>query len=141
MIELVQDLEATALAAALRRSRWVYPLVNAGHILGIGLLLGSVIPMDWAILRGRPEPALRRFALVGFALAASCGILLFMVQATDYAANSWFRIKFVLLAAALSNAALHLGLSPAAGPRRTTAVASLLLWPSVLICGRMVAYS
>lgn len=142
MIELAQELEATGLAAALRRSRWVYPLVNSGHILGIALLLGTVIPMDWAILRHRAEPALRGFAILGLALAAFCGVLLFSAQATDYVANTWFRLKFALLTLALLNAGLFLGLDAwRTGLRRLTAGLSLLLWPAVLICGRMVAYS
>jgi hypothetical protein len=142
VIELAQAVEATALAEALRRSRWVYPLVNAGHILGLGLLVGAVIPMDWAVLRRRVEPALRPFAVFGFGLAAGCGGLLFAAQATEYAANSWFRIKLVLLILALTNAAFFLGLDRGReGLRRATAFASLLLWPAVLVCGRMVAYS
>ena len=142
MIELIQQVEASGLAEALRRSRWVYPLVNAGHILGLGLLVGSVIPMDWAVLRGRAEPDLRRFAIAGLLLAAGCGGLLFIVQATEYAANSWFGLKMGLLAVALVNAGLHLRLGrERTGLRRATALGSLLLWPGVLVCGRMVAYS
>lgn len=142
MIELAQQVEASALAEALRRSRWVYPLVNSGHILGLGLLVGSVIPMDWAILRGRAEPALRGFAIFGLLLAAGCGALLFAAQATDYVASSWFRVKLALLVLALANAGGFLMLDRGrAGLRRGAALASLLLWPAVLVCGRMVAYS
>ena len=57
MIETAAALEATALAQFLKASRWVYPLVNAGHILGIALLVGAVIPMDVAVLRGRAVAA------------------------------------------------------------------------------------
>jgi hypothetical protein len=142
VIDLAQSIETSTLAEALRRSRWIYPLVNSGHILGLALLIGAVVPMDWAVLRNHSMPALRPFAILGLVLAASCGLLLFAVQATDYVVNTWFRIKFALLAAALLNAALHLSLSrKEEALRRTTALTSLLLWPSVLICGRMVAYS
>lgn len=142
MIELAQSVEASALAEALRQSRWTYPLVNAGHILGLGVLVGAVIPMDWAILRRREEPALRGFAILGFLLAACCGLLLLAVQATDYFANTWFRVKLALLGLALANAALHLGLDARRDlSRRATALASMLLWPTVLVSGRMVAYS
>lgn len=43
-------LEATELARALRDSVWIYPLVNAGHILGVALLVGSIVPLDLRLL-------------------------------------------------------------------------------------------
>lgn len=149
MSDLLAALEATGLAQHLKAARWTYPLVNAGHVAGIALLLGAVLPMDLRILglvRG-PDPVatvafLRPFAVAGLALAAACGTLLFLAQASDYVQNGWFRLKLALLAAALANAALHLrlgSLSPAR--RRLAATVSLVLWPAVLLSGRMIGYS
>jgi hypothetical protein len=147
--EFLAALEATPLAAHLRVSRWTYPLVNAGHIAGIGLLLGAVVPMDLRALRlvGGPDLGalvrfLRPFAVAGLILALICGLLLFSAQATDYAGNLWFRLKMALLAAALLNAALHLRLEalPPARQRRAAAL-SLLLWPAVLLSGRLIAFA
>src|SRR3546814_3716465 len=39
----LQNLEPVA---ALRASRWVYPLVNTAHIAGIALLFGAIAPLD-----------------------------------------------------------------------------------------------
>lgn len=135
--------EGTALAQHLKASRWTYPLVNAGHVAGIALLVGSVVPMDLRILgvvRGPSVPAtvafLRPFAVAGLVLAAGCGAALFSAQAWDYAGNFWFRLKLALLVCALANAALHLGRTT-----RAAAALSLVLWPCVLIAGRMIAYS
>ncbi|MGI1663165.1 hypothetical protein ACRDNQ_13050 [Palleronia sp. KMU-117] len=142
MIEVLAALEATGLAQHLKASRWTYPLVNAGHVLGIALLVGAVIPMDVAILRGRAASAqalLRPFAVAGFVLTLACGALLFVTQAGDYIANGWFQAKMALLGAAIVNAALHLRAS-GRGLRRA-AIASLVLWPGVLLAGRMIAYS
>jgi len=147
--DLAAWLEAGALAQFLKQSRWVYPLVNAGHILGLALLLGAVVPMDLRLLglvrRGRVEDAvalLRPFAAAGLALAITCGALLFVTQATDYIVNPWFRWKMALLAAAILNAALHLHLArPGHAHLRLPAALSLALWPTVLIFGRMIAYS
>ena len=135
---MIETVEASELAAFLRRSRWIYPLVNAGHILGIALLVGSVIPMDIAALRGWQQPWLRLYAFAGFVLAAGCGALLFMAQASEYIVNGWFRLKIALICVALLNAALHL---TRIAPTRTTAALSLILWPAALISGRMIAYS
>lgn len=149
MTDLAAWLEAAALAQFLKQSRWVYPLVNAGHILGIALLIGAVVPMDLRLAglmrrgsAGQAVALLRPFAAAGLALALSCGSLLFVTQATDYIGNPWFRWKMALLAAALLNAALHPRLQHLQLPRqRLAASLSLALWPAVLICGRMIAYS
>lgn len=142
MIDFLAGLEGTALAQHLKVSRWTYPLVNAGHILGIALLIGAVIPMDVAILRGRGAATvamLRPWSMAGFALAAGCGALLFITQAGDYLDSRWFQVKMALLGVALLNAALHLG-AAGRGLRRA-ALASLVLWPFVLLSGRMIGFS
>lgn len=142
MIELAAALEATPLAQFLKASRWVYPLVNAGHVLGLALLVGAVVPMDVGVLRGRAGVLwLRPFAAVGLTLAAATGLLLFITQATDYVQSPWFRAKLAVLALAATNAALHpqlAGLAPLR--RRVVAAVSLALWPAVLLLGRMIAY-
>ena len=140
MIEVLAGLEGTALAQHLKASRWTYPLVNAGHVLGIALLVGAVLPMDVAVLRGRGAAAvrlLRPWAVTGFVLAVACGALLFITQAGDYLGSLWFRLKMALLFAALVNAALHLR---SGTPSRRAALISLVLWPCVRLSGRMIAY-
>ncbi len=149
MIEFFAALEATALAHHLRVSRWTYPLVNAGHILGIALLVGAVIPMDMRLLRAKQSPIiadtialLRPFAITGACLAIACGMLLFLVQATDYAQNGWFRTKMALLGAAVLNAGLHFRLTNLTPARqRLAAILSLALWPAILISDRMIGFS
>lgn len=144
MIEIAATLEATGLAQFLKTSRWIYPLVNAGHILGIALLVGAVIPMDVSVLRGRTAPValLRWWSVAGFALAALFGSLLFVTQATDYAGNWWFLAKLGVIALAVLNALAHFRLDRLPAPvRRQAAIASLVLWPAALILGRMVGYA
>ena len=149
MTDLAAALEATELAAALRRSRWLYPGVNAGHILGIGLLIGAVVPMDLRLLGLRRRfglaavvGLLRPVAAVGLALAAVCGGLLFIAQASDYVSNRYFQAKMAVLALALANIALHPRLVALSLPRRRlVAAVSLGVWPTVLFLGRMIAYS
>ena len=149
MSELAAALEATALAQFLKASRWIYPLVNAGHILGLALLVGAVVPMDLRLLglrRGvsaeQAVALLRPVAAAGLALAATFGILLFITQAIDYVESPWFQAKMAVIAVALFNVLTHprlAGLSPA---RRTaSAAASLALWPTALLLGRLIAYT
>ncbi len=149
MNELAAALEATAIAQHLKASRWTYPLVNAGHVLGLALLIGAVVPMDLRLLRltrrGLLDDVvglLRPAAAAGAVLAIGCGALLFLAQATDYIANGWFQAKMALLALALINAALHPGLAVLPPARQVLAATlSLALWPAVLLCGRMIGYS
>jgi uncharacterized membrane protein SirB2 len=144
VIETAAALEATALAQFLKASRWTYPLVNAGHILGIALLVGAVIPMDVAVLRGRAVAAvglLRPWIIAGFLLAVTCGALLFVTQATDYIQSAWFLAKMGVLALAVMNALVHFRLDRfPPRQRRQAAIASLVLWPVALVLGRMIAY-
>ncbi|SFP26919.1 hypothetical protein [Tranquillimonas alkanivorans] len=149
MTDLAAALEATALAQHLKASRWTYPLVNAGHILGLALLIGAVVPMDLRLLGLMRRPALpetvallRPIAATGLTLAATFGALLFFTQASDYIGNRWFLAKLSLVALGLLNAALHPALADIPPARqRAAALASLAIWPAALICGRLIAYS
>ena len=148
-------LEATTLARALRDSVWVYPLVNAGHVLGIALLVGSIIPLDlrllgfWRSVGVAPLwQVLTRVAAFGLALAVACGTLLFIARATEYAASDFFIAKMAVVGVAVANALTLRRVAPARLsngwllPRsvRLAATVSLLAWPIALILGRLVGY-
>ncbi|WP_240790413.1 hypothetical protein [Rhodobacter sp. SY28-1] len=140
---MIETLEASTLAEHLRRSRWTYPLVSSGHIAGIALLFGTVVPMAVTSLGDRRAGratirALRPYAVSGLVLAAGCGALLFIAQAGDYVGNRWFQAKLALIALALANAAWHLRAGELSAP---AALASLLLWSAALVAGRMIGFS
>ena len=139
MAELLQFIHESGLATALRASRWAYPLVNAGHILGIAVLFGAVLPLDLRLLglwRSVPLESLQRVlvptAFTGLALAVATGGLLFAVSPAKYAGLPLFQVKMALVLASLLNIAFMRGAAAGA--------ASILLWVSILICGRMIAY-
>lgn len=155
--EWLAGLEATTLARELRGSVWAYPLVNAGHIAGVALLVGSIIPLDLRLLGAwRSVPlgplwhVLMRSAAAGLVLAIACGSLLFVTRATEYAASWLFVSKMIVVAVATANA-MTLGLlAPArlarlaadAPPRRVRVAAflSLAAWLAALTLGRLVGY-
>lgn len=145
-----EALEATALAQYLRASVYAYPLVNAGHIIGIALLFGAIVPVDLRLLglwRRRDAAALlaicRPVAAFGLMLALSAGSLLFLVRAGEYVAKPIFLAKLGLVAAGIVNAGLaERALRRGAATASTLhAAASLLLWLAAIVAGRMVAYS
>ncbi len=139
-------------ATWLQQSATAYLFVNAAHILGIGLLLGSIVPLDFRLLgalRRFPVevlgPFLVRCAATGLALAAVTGLWLFSVKPAEYFANPAFRWKLVLLALALANVAFQHWWAHARAWRLTTATRvsaalSLCLWLSVLVAGRWIGF-
>ncbi|MEW9837039.1 hypothetical protein [Mesorhizobium marinum] len=95
----------------------------------------------------RPLVALlRRAALAAFPVAVLTGASLFSIQATTYVRNPAFQVKLVLIALAGANAltfmVLDRGRSSQAWPRlrRMLALASILLWSAVLLCGRLIGF-
>jgi len=138
-------------AVWLRQSPTAYLFVNAAHILGIGLLLGSILPLDLRLLgffRRFPSevlvPFLVRCAALGLSLALIAGLWLFSLKPGEYLANPAFRWKLGLLALALVNVAFQhwgmrrdLHISPGV---RVRAGLSLGLWLGVLIAGRWIGF-
>jgi hypothetical protein len=148
--DLLAALEATPVATHLRLSRFTYPLVNAGHILGIALLVGAIVPLDLRLLgawRSVPRDALARVlrpaAAAGLVLAAVTGALLFSVSAREYWATWVFPTKMLIVALATLNALVLGARLENASPvrRRAAALLSLALWPSALLAGRWIGFS
>jgi hypothetical protein len=148
LIGLLEALGQWPGALWLQRSGTAYLFVNAAHILGIGLLVGAILPLDLrlAVL----APFLTRAAGIGLALALLTGLWLFTVKPLEYAANPAFLWKLALLALALGNIALqHRGAALAravAGGRvpgrvRASALASFSLWLAVLLAGRWIGFA
>ena len=153
-------LEGSALASALRNSVWVYPLVNAGHILGVALLVGAIFPLDLRLLGiwrsvalGPLWRMLSRTAAFGLALAILFGSLLFITRATEYAASPLFITKMLVIAAGITNAlALNKIALQGALPEqistsrrlpliyRLAAGLSITVWLTALTLGRLVGY-
>lgn len=150
--------EQSAIAVWLRSSTWGYPAVEAVHIWGLAVLLGTAVAFDLRLLgvgSRLPADALARFLLpcarAAFALAVMSGALLFAMQATTFARQPLFYIKLGAIAIAVINTALfHRGVfrsvaiwnySPdTPGAAKAAAIVSLLFWTFALICGRWLAY-
>lgn len=156
MQALADLLAGLPFAGPLRRSVWAYALVNAAHILGIGLLLGAILPLDLRLMgwrHGPPlstlAPFLSRIAAAGLALAVTTGVVLLSVQPMEYLPLPVFRLKLLLIALALVNLlALHRAGSwravadggPVAARVRWAAGVSALCWLGVLLAGRMIGF-
>lgn len=151
-------LEASGLGVAMRRWLWLYPAVEIAHILGIVVLVGAAAMFDLRLLgisRRLPVRAmaghLLPWARAGLAVVVPTGIMMFVAHATEMAGNPAFRLKLLLIALALTNAAVFhrwpfrsvsrwdvVAQAPLAA--RLAAVTSLTLWMAVIGCGRLLAY-
>lgn len=155
---LAAALQATGLSELLRASVWIYPLVNTGHVVGIALLFGAIVPLDLRLIGAfRAVPlapltaALVPTAITGLLLALATGALLFATRPLDYVVEPLFGIKLVLLGAAVLNALWlrvdpqwrRLGAAPGTAPRprwRVHGALSVLLWLAVITAGRLIGY-
>ena len=136
--------------AALQTHPWAYPVLEAVHILGIGLLFGNLVLFELRVFgrgAGLPVQALARLslgiALAGFTLAAASGLLMFSTQPAELLANRSFVLKMLLLVAAGCNAAWFHGRGSLArldGLARAQMLLSTLIWVAVVFCGRWIAY-
>lgn len=147
-------LEAAPAIDWLRMSSWAYAAINTLHVVGIALLFGAIVPLDLRLAGWRRgEASLEALArtlvpvsMVGFALAAASGSLLFAADARNYAASPFFQAKLAVIGLALLNAALLRRIdwaAPALSVRRLAGAGalSLLLWFLAIGLGRWIAYA
>jgi hypothetical protein len=151
-------LETSGLATLMRQSQWLYPLVEIAHILGFVTLVGSVAMLDLRLLgfsRSLPVSGmarhLLRWSLGSLLLVVPSGLMMFSAHATEFADNTAFRVKMLLLVAAAANALWfhrtsfrsvadwNTGVPPPLASRVAAGV-SLALWIGVIGCGRLIAY-
>ena len=154
---LLKLLQSSALGDAVRSAEYVYPVLEASHIVGIALLVGPAFTFDLRMLGvGRAVSvttaarSLLPVSHIGFAVAAITGIALLSAQATLVAGSMAALWKFGLLILACVNVLVfHFGvyhlvaewtdIPPAAA--RIGAVVLLTAWTGVIVAGRLLAYT
>lgn len=129
------------------------------HITGFVLVVGAVLMFDLRLLGiSRKLPLtlmarhLLRWSLAGLLLVVPAGLLMFSAHPQDFIANRVFLLKLALIMAAGINATVfHMGVwqgvagwdteRAAPASARTHALLSIMLWISVIACGRLLAYT
>ncbi len=155
---LAADLERSQLPDIFKYAWWVYPAINTGHIVGLALLFGSIVPLDLRMMgmwRSIPlhdlARPLTRMALLGGLIAITTGAFLLSAKAQMYVNSPIFWAKSGFFTLALLNALFlrfnkpwrYLAQVDSRGtiPRfKTAGFISLFSWLGVLICGRMFGY-
>lgn len=147
--------EASFLGQAIQESVWLFPVIEAVHLLGLCMLGGSVLIVDLRMmgvgLTGQPVAELvknaRRWSVIGLATLLSTGVLLFLSEAVKAFYNTSFWVKMTTLPVAVAYLFLvrnRVGRTTAldtTGRTRLVAAGSLALWFTVAAAGRWIGYS
>ena len=157
---LLAALESSALASSIRDSLYLFPLIESAHVLGLTLVFGTILIIDLRLLglasARRPFSALAADVLTwtwaAFAVTITTGALMFVTNASGYAANAYFRAKMTLLLVAGVNMlvfeltarrSLHQWDSRPSAPRagKVVAALSLAVWIAVIVLGRWIGFT
>jgi uncharacterized protein DUF6644 len=132
------------------RWEWVFPVVEALHICGFTLLVGTIVILDLRLLgwRLRQQPisqlarALSPWIWAGLIVQLITGPYLFSGDPFEYVQITAFRVKMLLflLALVFHFAVMRVATAPSRDPaplgwRRPAALVSLSLWVGVMLAG------
>ena len=153
LLEIFYWLEYTPLLIAMRSSAWLFPAIATLHLIGLAIIGGAVLVVDLRLLglglTRQPAAPLARGAepllLSGIAIMLLTGPWLFMCFATKYYYLTPFWIKLASLAAVLvftftirRRVVSGPGIT---GPKHAmVAIASLSLWITVALGGRLIGF-
>ncbi len=151
------QLETSAIANWVALSLWAYPSLLSLHIIGLAIVVGIFTMRDLRLLGlglGPPAEAyarLGRLAVMGFALNAVSGFLLFTSQATVFVGSTPFLTKLLLIAVAMTislrvQSRLRVASTgegaelPNPDQLKGLAIGSLACWLGAITAGRLIAY-
>ena len=156
MFPLFQWLENSGIGATIRGSLVLFPIIEAFHLLALGLFGAAVLLVDMRLaglgLRSHPLAALEREArpwlLASLAVLIVSGLLLFLSESVKayYSVPFWVKMASLVSAIAFTFTvrrkvaeANDTKNAPLSG--KVTAAISLTLWAGVLWGGRWIGFS
>lgn len=113
---------------------WLFPVLEAVHVIGLAMLVGTIVLGDLATLglvkEWTPRFEASRWTAAGLVVMLLTGVAMFLANTERYLANPAFAAKMgVLLVAAVLYRTR---------PWRWGAVASLVLWTLAVFASRAV---
>jgi len=148
------------LAQTVRENELLFPWIETFHVLAITLVFGSIALVDLRLIGiralNRPISKITQELLpitwVAFLLATVTGTILFVSNALSYSQNFYFVSKIIFLTLAGINmlcfqlvigrnleAWNHLQTLPYSA--RVAGAISLILWASIIFCGRLIGFT
>jgi hypothetical protein len=149
-------LENTGIGAAIRASPWLFPVVEAVHLVGLAFIGGAVLVVDLRLLglglREQPVARVARAAqpwMTGsLAVMLVTGFLLFLSEAVKCYNSFAFWVKMTSLALAIVFAYTIRRRVATADPaqvgamwRKVVGAISIVLWAGVGWGGRWIGFS
>jgi len=158
--DVISYFEGSGLADNIRENDLLFPLIESVHVVAICLVIGSILVVDLRLLGlasinrsvSRVTSGVLPLTWSAFAVAVASGSLLFISNATKYLGNGYFVAKVCLICAAGLNLLIFHGISARDLPRwenetalplpaRLAGGLSILLWVSVVACGRWIGFT
>lgn len=149
----------TPLSVALRSTSWVVPMSQSVHILAIAVLVGAAMVTDLrlagVLATDQPRRQVARHHLPwfwsAFAVLVASGIIQVLAEPSRELTNPlfWTKMGLVLLGVIVTLVLRYPVMnSDESGGRggsmavliKPLAWASLLIWATIIICGRWIAY-
>lgn len=152
LYDTAQSIEASALGQAIRESTWLFPAIEATHLLALALLGGSVLIVSLAVLKVglKIAPAellgsARKYLNTAVIALLTTGLLLGVSEPVKLYGREAFWVKMISLAIALPITYLLFNPRVAKGDRgpvaQGLAVLTLAAWLMVAMAGRWIGFS
>jgi hypothetical protein len=143
-------LEASWVSHAMGANVWIWPIVETLHMMSIVMLVGTACIVDFRLLGWRLKSMpvaelageLAPWTMTGFAGVLTTGPLLFVSDPDRYWDNFYFRSKMILLLLTIlfdlfvARRLRRPGSTAVESRQRFAGGLSLVLWASVVSCGR-----
>lgn len=155
---MIEALNNSGFAVAVRESQVIYPLLQFSHIIGFSLFAGGVVLANLRVAGVGSNVSLVEFvryavrvALAGFAMVLAAGLAMFVAFSEVFSKSEVMGLKMGLLLLALGNVAiLQRGVSGAnpgwatAPPNSVAArkwvALGVALFVALVVLGKLLAY-
>jgi len=156
LLPLFEALEASAIGEAIRNSLWLFPIVEAFHLLGLAVIGGAILVVDFRLLglglRTQPVSKLARdvqpWVVGSLVLMILSGFPLFLSEAIKcyYSFAFWTKMTALVLAVAFTfTIRRHVATAPdgrfSPASYKAVAMTSIALWSTVGWGGRWIGFS
>jgi hypothetical protein len=157
---IIAWMQNSGIGTGIRESIWVFPIVEATHVLALAVSVGILVWFDLRLMgwgmKHQPVSQVHRqlmpYAFVGFVIMFVTGVLLFWSEAEKCYLSGFFRAKVLFLVLAGLNAGIFelrtkktienwdkYPVPPVQA--RMAGLFSILSWAAVIIAGRATAYN
>ena len=156
LLPLFEALEQSAIGTAVRDSLWLFPVVEVFHLLGLAVIGGAILVVDFRLLglglSNHPVSRLARdvqpWVIGSLMLMIASGVPLFLSEATKcyYSFAFWTKMTALLFALLFTfTIRRHVTLAPdnRVSPLlyKVVGLTSIALWSTVGWGGRWIGFS